>query len=392
VNRPAIGPFLATGVVLVGAAAIVANPVVLPPADIRVSAAEYAASSNGLDLLDPRFLESIGAGGKGWQNPVEVLESLLSGLVRDDSDVHLSPLASQFAGLIDVGDPDLLMSTLAAVAIGDLQTDGVSTGVLGPPLSPPGTFGGLLPVGGAKEIVRVLAEIGEGFGEAGVTFIQRLGMTPAVVAELAQQVQAETMAADEALRRMVMAPVNALTGNAELTGNPAIDAAFTDGVLRPVIDALRNTLPGPIVQENGLFGSTDDGVTGAAADIRNTVGPSSQQTATPESVQVAGGDEPTADEAVTETPLAPAAPEAEPREDGNEDDTENVPDTPGNRPPTVGPGGLDDQVTKPINDFGIPILTDGGGPKPGKGAGSSAGSPGSAAGGKGSAAGNNDSG
>lgn len=52
-ERPAIGPLLATGVVLVGAATIVANPVVPPPADIRVSAAEYAASGNGLDVLDP---------------------------------------------------------------------------------------------------------------------------------------------------------------------------------------------------------------------------------------------------------------------------------------------------------------------------------------------------
>jgi hypothetical protein len=99
VKRPAIGRFLATGVALLVAAAIVANPVVPPPADISVSAADYAASGNGLDVLDPRFLESIGASQQGWQNPFEVLEQLLSGLVDGDSDVEPRALESGSAGV-----------------------------------------------------------------------------------------------------------------------------------------------------------------------------------------------------------------------------------------------------------------------------------------------------
>ena len=112
---PAIGPFLAAGVALLGAAAIVANPVP-PPPDISVSAADYAASGNGLDVLDPRCLESIGASRQGWQNPLEVLEQLLSGLVDGDSDVDPKALES-LAGVIDVGQPALLQGALTTASI-----------------------------------------------------------------------------------------------------------------------------------------------------------------------------------------------------------------------------------------------------------------------------------
>ena len=80
-----------------------------------------------------------------------------------------------------------------------------------------------------------------------------------------------------------------------------------------------------------------------------------------------------AHEADTETSPAQVQPE---------DDSENlVGDTKAprlNRPPSVGPGGLVDRVTKTINDFGNTItnLTGGGGPKPGQDAGPSAGSAG----------------
>jgi hypothetical protein len=372
VERPAIGPFLATGVVLVGAAAIVANPVVPPPADIRVSAAEYAASGNGLDVLDPRFLESIGASRQGWQNPAEVLESLLSGLVRSDSDVDGAALES--AGDIDVGDPALLMATLAAVSIGDLRPgphaavlgDRVGSGVRGPSVSEPGSgiLDGVSPVGGAEEIVRVLAEIGEGFGEAGVTFIQQVGMAPAVVAELAQQVQAGTMEPAEALRRLVVVPFAALTGYPELTGNPEIDRLFTNGALRPVVDAL-------------------NGVTIVPTDVHNSVAPSAPESSAPTSVEGAGGNGRSG--ADTETPSAPSQPVEETA--GNEDDTENADDTTrGNRPPSDRPGGFLDQVTKAIDDITrntVRIFTGGNGQKPGQGAGSPASGPGSSAGGAG---------
>ena len=68
-------------------------------------------------------------------------------------------------------------------------------------------------------------------------------MAPAVVIELSQQVLAGTIKPDDPLRRLVVAPFSAfLTGHPELTGNPAIDAVFTNGVRQQVFDALVNNL------------------------------------------------------------------------------------------------------------------------------------------------------
>ena len=55
-----------------------------------------------------------------------------------------------------------------------------------------------------------------------------------------------------------MAPFSAfLTGHPELTGNPAIDAVFTNGVRQPVFDALVNNLPAPVGQADGLIDTID---------------------------------------------------------------------------------------------------------------------------------------
>lgn len=140
-----------------------------------MSAADYAASGNGLDVLDPRFLESIGACRQGWQNPLEVLEQLLSGLVDGDSDVDPRALES-LAGVIDVGQPALLLGALATASIEGLP-GGVVSGLPAPVPEPlgPGIFDGLLPDDGAAEIVGALAAISIGFGEAELRSSNRSG-------------------------------------------------------------------------------------------------------------------------------------------------------------------------------------------------------------------------
>ena len=133
------------------------------------------------------------------------MEQLLSGLVDGDSDVDPRALES-LAGVIDVGQPALFLGALATASIEGLPGVVVS-GLPAPAPEPlgPGIFDGLLPDDGAAEIVGVAA-ISIGFREVGVTFIQQVGMAPAVVMELSQQVLVGTIESDDALRRLVVAP------------------------------------------------------------------------------------------------------------------------------------------------------------------------------------------
>jgi hypothetical protein len=261
VKRPAVGPFLATGVALVGAAAIVANPLVMPPEDIQVSAAEFAARGSQIDVLDPSFLASIGRAQEGYQAPVRVLESLLSGMV-DKPGLDLSPLADTYARFIETGDPAALANAIIPPAVdaqqgGEVLSNVSSNSVIAAAPSGSGLLDELSNGGNAQEVVQALANIGTGFGDSGATFLKQVGLAPQVVAELAQRVGEGTLTPIEALRRLILLP---LTGHPALTGNPSIDALFTTGVLQPLIDALVANLPAPFGQDGGLIQTVESGL------------------------------------------------------------------------------------------------------------------------------------
>ena len=101
----------------------------------------------------------------------------------------MAPLASSLARFIEGDEPALLLGAIAAVIDrGPDAIDEVDSGVLDPVPGAPDTLDGLFPDGGADEMVVALADIGEGFGTAGVTFLRQVGMAPAAVVELAHQV------------------------------------------------------------------------------------------------------------------------------------------------------------------------------------------------------------
>ncbi|BBY14658.1 hypothetical protein [Mycolicibacterium litorale] len=256
--RRAIAPFLATGVVLSGAAVVVANPVVPLPSDIRVSATDFTPDGQRLDVLDPEFLQSIGAIRQDWLSSVEELQRLFN----DVSNTGRDSVISAFGVGVATTEP--------AVA---LPVDGFSsphqrTMVPHTPLP------SVAPHEAIEGIVGALTDIGTGFGEAGINFVRQVAAAPAVALVLTQQVVHQLITGqigpEEALRRLIVDPLTALlTGHPNLTGIEAIDRAFHESALKPLIRALIRNLPKPIGQPGGLIDQVDKTVDDVAVDIRD---------------------------------------------------------------------------------------------------------------------------
>lgn len=230
--RRAVVPILATGVVLSGAAVVVANPLVSAPADIRVSVTDLHDTGNELDILDPYFLESIGAVRAGWPSAVATLDVLLFSLARDPSTVSPEVLAEAIRRASEV-DPRIVQSYRATVGGGGSAPSQVVTD----------------PTESTVVALRALANLSSAFGEADVTLAQQVGMAPAVILKLTEQVLEGTVAPDEALRRLMAAPFgSALTG---ITGDPRIDAVFESNVITPILKALGDAIVPPPEPANG---------------------------------------------------------------------------------------------------------------------------------------------
>jgi hypothetical protein len=268
--RRAIAPFLATGVVLSGAAVVVTNPVVPLPSDIRVSASDFTADGERLDVLDPAFLESIGAIRQDWLSSIEELQRIFN----DVSNTGRDSVISAFGAGVNVTEPAVALPVNGF-------TSAHERGLV--PHTPvlPG-----VPNDAIEGVVGALTDIGTSFGEAGITFVRQVSMAPAVALVLTQQVVGQLLAGeigpDDALRRLFVEPLTALlVGHPHLTGIDEIDEAFHESALKPLIRALMRILPKPIGQRGGLIDQVDQTVDEVAGDIRTGVPPSSGADAKP---------------------------------------------------------------------------------------------------------------
>ena len=118
-------------------------------------------------------------------------------------------------------DPVLALSVLAVAPISTPST-GLKT-------TSPETTAGLL---------RALAVIGSGFGEAGTDFIEQMGTAPAAITDMAAQVEAGILAPDDAIRWLAAASLNAvITGTAKAIGHSIIHEVFEENSLIPILDA-----------------------------------------------------------------------------------------------------------------------------------------------------------
>ncbi len=96
--RTAIRPLVTAGVALAGAAVIVANPVMLPSADIAVRAQQSTAEvRRDLYLVDPAFLEALVEDGPEPTEPMEALPRLVAALTGDGAPVSREAIARAYA-------------------------------------------------------------------------------------------------------------------------------------------------------------------------------------------------------------------------------------------------------------------------------------------------------
>lgn len=117
--RRVIGPILTTGVSLVTAGVVVANPIVAPRADVAIPAVQLSAgNTETIGMLDQAFLDAIAPGPAGSSNPFSVLKDLISGLAADATSMGKDVLVDAFvAGVAAVSPPELTAASSPYVPI-----------------------------------------------------------------------------------------------------------------------------------------------------------------------------------------------------------------------------------------------------------------------------------
>ena len=119
--RRAIGPIVTTGVAIVVAGVVVANPVVVAPhSDVRIPAVKLSGSSDATgSMLDQAFLDAIAPGPAVSTNPFSVLKQLITSLAADATSLGKNALVNAFvAGVTAVSEPELTASSLPYVSDG----------------------------------------------------------------------------------------------------------------------------------------------------------------------------------------------------------------------------------------------------------------------------------
>jgi hypothetical protein len=91
------------------AAVVVANPVIVPRADLQVPAVQLSGTGDAMDMLNKDFLSAIGpAQAEPSSNPISVLKDLISSLAADASYLGRNAIiAAFFAGATAVTNPEL---------------------------------------------------------------------------------------------------------------------------------------------------------------------------------------------------------------------------------------------------------------------------------------------
>jgi len=107
--RRVIGPIVTTGVALLAASAVVANPIVVPRADIQIPAFTLSAGNDETGgMLDPAFLNAIAPGPSASDNPFSLFKQIITSFAADATTVGRNAIVDAFvAGVAAVSQPEL---------------------------------------------------------------------------------------------------------------------------------------------------------------------------------------------------------------------------------------------------------------------------------------------
>lgn len=116
--RRVIGPIMTTGIALVTAAVVVANPITVPHVDIQVPAVRLSSGTDETGgMLDKAFLDAIGPSPSVSDNPFSVLKLLVSSLAADATSLGKNVIVDAFvAGVAAVSQPELTAASAPYVS------------------------------------------------------------------------------------------------------------------------------------------------------------------------------------------------------------------------------------------------------------------------------------
>ncbi len=230
-----IGPLLTTGVALSVAAVVVANPVIVPRADLQIPSVMVKLSSTGdaMDMLNADFLEAIGpTPAESSNNPFVVLRDLIASLAADATYLGRNAIVGAFfAGASAVTNPELTAASHPYV----------------PPASQPPVPIGPVPIGPVPVGPVPVGPV-DWPAHASVSTDELLAIA-AIPADLVP-----------ASAEVVMALMDDVRG----LGDTAVSAAFAAGALlvtggAQVIDAVHGLVGGDVAALNGVLAAVGSG-------------------------------------------------------------------------------------------------------------------------------------
>ena len=235
--RRAIGPILSTGVALVVAGVVVANPVVAPSADVRIPAVALSAGTDpSAGMLDEAFLDSIATPPPASNNPFAVLRELFSSLAADATSFGKNAIVDAFvAGVTVVTVPEL--TSVTTPYFPDVAPPMPSAAdLVGWDVS--GDVSGLAPVAGGPDAT---------FGLTSESLVPTVQQIVSGLASDAQYVADELVAAAFAAGAMIASEPALIYGTLSALINGDLD-----GALRHAVAAVTAPLASPLIVLNAL--------------------------------------------------------------------------------------------------------------------------------------------